>query len=167
MTVTVRVLIPAKTAEATQVTQYTANGVTTIIDKFTATNYSATAATISVNLVTLAGSAGNANLIVKTKTLQPSETYTFPEIVGFALYFFGYSMWKGITLYLEDIYVKESYRKHGIGQALFNTVVEIAKREGVRRMDWQVLEWNTPAIAFYEKNKALLDGEWINGRLYF
>jgi hypothetical protein len=85
MTVTVRVLIPAKTAENTQQTQYTANGVTTIIDKFTATNYSATAATISVNLVTLAGSAGNDNLIVKTKTLQPSETYTFPEIVGFAL----------------------------------------------------------------------------------
>lgn len=89
------------------------------------------------------------------------------EIVGFALYFFGYSTWKGRTLYLEDIYVKESHRNHGIGQALFNTVVEIAKLEGVRRMDWQVLEWNTPAIAFYEKNKALLDGEWINGRLYF
>jgi hypothetical protein len=85
MTVTVRVLIPAKTAENTQQTQYTANNVTTIIDKFTATNYSATAATISVNLVTLAGSAGNDNLMVKTKTLQPSETYTFPEIVGFAL----------------------------------------------------------------------------------
>jgi hypothetical protein len=85
MTVTVRVLIPAKTAENTQVTQYTATGVTTIIDKFTATNYSATAATISVNLVTAAGSAGNDNLIVKTKTLQPAETYTFPEIVGAAL----------------------------------------------------------------------------------
>lgn len=85
MTVTVRVLIPAKIAENTQQTQYTANGVTTIIDKFTATNYSATAATISVNLVTVADTAGNQNLIVKTKTLQPSETYTFPEIVGAAL----------------------------------------------------------------------------------
>jgi hypothetical protein len=85
MTVTVKVLIPAKTAENTQTTQYTANGVTTIIDKFTATNYSGSAATISVNLVTAAGSAGNDNLIVKTKTLQPSETYTFPEIVGAAL----------------------------------------------------------------------------------
>jgi hypothetical protein len=85
MTVTVRVLIPAKTAENTQVTQYTATNVTTIIDKFTATNYSGSAATISVNLVTAAGSAGNDNLIVKTKTLQPSETYTFPEIVGAAL----------------------------------------------------------------------------------
>ncbi len=85
MTVYVKVLIPAKIAEATQTTQYTANGVTTIIDKFTATNYSATAATISVNLVTAADTAGNQNLIVKTKTLQPAETYTFPEIVGAAL----------------------------------------------------------------------------------
>lgn len=82
MTVTVKVLIPAKIAEATQTTQYTATGVTTIIDKFTATNYSAVAATISINLVTVSGSAGNLNLITKTKTLQPSEVYTFPEIVG-------------------------------------------------------------------------------------
>lgn len=82
MTVTVKVLIPAKIAEATQTTQYTANGVTTIIDKFTATNYSASAATLSVNLVTVSGSAGDANLITKTKTLQPAEVYTFPELVG-------------------------------------------------------------------------------------
>jgi len=85
MTVTVKVLIPAKTAESTQTTQYTATGVTAIIDKFTATNYSASAATISVNLITAAGSAGDSNLIVKTKTLQPSETYTFPELVGHVL----------------------------------------------------------------------------------
>jgi hypothetical protein len=82
MTVTVKVLIPAKTAESTQTTQYTASGVTTIIDKFTATNYSASAATISVNLVTGATTAGDSNLITKTKTLQPSEVYTFPELVG-------------------------------------------------------------------------------------
>lgn len=80
--VTVKVLIPAKIAEATQVTQYTATGVTTIIDKFTGTNYSAVAATLSVNLITAAGSAGNDNLVTKTKTLQPAEVYTFPEIVG-------------------------------------------------------------------------------------
>jgi hypothetical protein len=82
MTVTVKVLIPAKTAENSQTTQYTASNVTTIIDKFTATNYSAAAATLSINLVTAAGSAGNDNLITKTKTLQPAEVYTFPEIVG-------------------------------------------------------------------------------------
>ena len=82
MTVLVKNIVPAKTVEATQTTQYTSVNVVTIIDKFTATNYSASAATISVNLVTSAGSAGNDNLITKTKTLQPSEVYTFPEIVG-------------------------------------------------------------------------------------
>lgn len=85
MTVTLRVLVPAKIAENTQTTQYTAGGVTAIIDKFTATNYSAAAATISVNLVTSADTTGNQNLIVKTKSLQPSETYTFPELVGHVL----------------------------------------------------------------------------------
>lgn len=90
MTVTVKVLVPAKTAENTQTTQYTAVGVTAIIDKFTATNYSAAAATISVNLVTATDAAGNSNLIVKTKTLQPSETYTFPELVGHVLALSGF-----------------------------------------------------------------------------
>lgn len=85
MTVTVKVLIPAKIAESAQTTQYTATGVTTIIDKFTATNYSAAAATLSINLVTSGDTAGNQNLITKTKTLQAGETYTFPEIVGAAL----------------------------------------------------------------------------------
>lgn len=82
MTVTVKVLVPAKFAETIQTTQYTATGVNAIIDKFTATNVSASPATISVNLVTSAGSAGNTNLITKTKTLQASEVYTFPELVG-------------------------------------------------------------------------------------
>jgi hypothetical protein len=85
MTVSIKVLIPAKIAEAAQTTQYTAVGVSAIIDKFTATNYSAAAATLSVNLVTAADTAGNQNLITKTKTLQPAETYTFPELVGHVL----------------------------------------------------------------------------------
>ena len=85
MAVNVKVLIPAKIAENTQTTQYVATNVSTIIDKFTATNYSASAATISVNLVTQFDSAGNQNLIIKAKTLLPSETYTFPELVGHVL----------------------------------------------------------------------------------
>ena len=85
MTILVKVLIPAKIAEASQTTQYTSTGLTTIIDKFTATNYSAVPATISVNLVTTAGSAGDLNLVTKTKTLQAAEVYTFPEIVGHVL----------------------------------------------------------------------------------
>jgi len=82
MTVTVKNLVPAKIVENAQTTQYTATGVTTIIDKFTATNYGASPASISVNLVTNGSTAGDLNLITKTKTLQPSETYTFPELVG-------------------------------------------------------------------------------------
>ena len=82
MTVTVKVLVPATTAANSQTTQYTATNVTTIIDKFTATNYSASAATLSVNLVTSGDTAGNQNLITKTKTLQAGEVYTFPELVG-------------------------------------------------------------------------------------
>jgi len=82
MTIVVSAIIPAKTAENTQTTQYTSTGVSTIIDKFTATNYSASPATLSVNLVTSAGSAGNSNLITKTKTLLAGEVFTFPELVG-------------------------------------------------------------------------------------
>lgn len=82
MAVYVRVLIPAKTVENSQTTQYTSTAVTTIIDKFTATNYSASAATLSVNLVTALDNASNANLVMKTVTLQPGQTYLCPEIVG-------------------------------------------------------------------------------------
>ncbi len=82
MAVSVKVLIPAKIAEASQTTQYTATNVSAIVDKFTATNYSASAATISINFVTQFDSAGNQNLIIKAKTLLPSETYTFPELIG-------------------------------------------------------------------------------------
>lgn len=90
MSVTVKVLIPAKIAESTQTTQYTASGVTAIIDKFTATNYSAATANLSISLVTQYDSTGNQNLIVKTKSLAAGETYTFPEIVGHYLASGGY-----------------------------------------------------------------------------
>ena len=88
-------------------------------------------------------------------------------IIGFALYYFSYSTWKGKCLYLEDIYVQEIHRKLGIGQVLFDLVVGIAKENKVARMDWQVLNWNLPAIEFYKKNKTELSDQWLNGRLYF
>ncbi len=89
------------------------------------------------------------------------------EIIGFALYYFGYSTWKGQTIYLEDLYVKPEFRKLGVGDLLFDRVVEEGKIKGVKRMDWQVLDWNEPAIKFYKKKKAYLDGEWVNGRMFF
>lgn len=85
MAITTKVLIASKTAEATQQTQYTATGVTTIIDKFTAVNYSGAAATISVNLVTVSYLPTNSNLVVSSRTLQPGETYRFPELTGHVL----------------------------------------------------------------------------------
>ncbi|MNE16186.1 Protease synthase and sporulation negative regulatory protein PAI 1 [compost metagenome] len=89
------------------------------------------------------------------------------EVVGFALFYQSYSTWKGRCLYLEDFYVKPEFRRGGIGSELFSKVVDIAKERGVKRMDWQVLDWNEPAIAFYKKHHAILDGEWINGRFFF
>jgi hypothetical protein len=81
MTVTVKVLIPAKQAENVQTTQYTASNCKTIIDKITATNTSASNVSISVNLVTSGGSPGTSNLITDTRNISPDETYTFPERV--------------------------------------------------------------------------------------
>lgn len=78
-------IIPAKNIENAQTTQYVATGVTTIIDKFTATNFSSGMVNVSVNLARAGEASGNSNLIVKTRTLQPGETYTFPEIVGHIL----------------------------------------------------------------------------------
>ena len=86
-------------------------------------------------------------------------------IIGMALYYFKYSTWKGKCLFLEDIIVTETQRGKGIGKLLFDKIIEVSKETNVRRMEWQVLDWNTPAINFYKKYAATLDGEWINGKL--
>ena len=88
-------------------------------------------------------------------------------ILGFALYYIRYSTWKGQCLYLEDFLVTENARGKGIGKLLFERVIEECKEKGFKRMVWQVLEWNVPAINFYKKYNARLDGEWINGILDF
>lgn len=85
MTVTVKNLVPAKYAENSQTTQYTATNCKTIIDKFTVTNISAANATISINLVASGGSAGSSNLIVKSKTVAPNATYLCPELIGHSI----------------------------------------------------------------------------------
>jgi|TARA_R110000737_G_scaffold61221_1_gene88281 ribosomal protein S18 acetylase RimI-like enzyme len=88
-------------------------------------------------------------------------------VLGFALCYTSYSTWKGRSLYLEDFYVSEQHRKRGIGQMLFDEVINMAKEKKVARMDWQVLEWNQLAIDFYKKNNSILDPEWVNGRMFF
>ncbi|NDA61645.1 MAG: GNAT family N-acetyltransferase [Chitinophagia bacterium] len=88
-------------------------------------------------------------------------------VVGFALYYIRYSTWKGQCLYLEDFLVTESQRGKGIGAKLFERVIQEAKEKGFRRMVWQVLDWNEPAINFYKKYDATLDPEWVNGSIDF
>jgi len=85
MGVLVKVLIPSKQAEASQTTQYTAVNCKTVVDKFTATNTSASNVTLSVNLVTSGGTAGVSNLIIDARAIAPGETYTCPELVGQSL----------------------------------------------------------------------------------
>jgi GNAT superfamily N-acetyltransferase len=82
------------------------------------------------------------------------------EIIGMALYYYRYSTWKGKTIHLEDLIVKESKRGTGAGFALYKEIIKQGKAENVRRIEWNVLDWNTPAIDFYEKSGAKVLGDW-------
>lgn len=93
---------------------------------------------------------------------QPRES---EEVFGCALAYEKYSTWKGPCLFLEDLIVRESQRGRGAGKALFEAVAAQAARAGFLRMEWQVLDWNAPSIAFYEGLGAELDPTWINGKL--
>jgi GNAT superfamily N-acetyltransferase len=85
---------------------------------------------------------------------------------GFAFYFFNYSTWMGRPgIYLEDLFVHPEYRGLGIGKALLKKVAAIAVEKGCRRMQWEVLDWNTPAIEFYRAMGAEFLDEWRNVRL--
>jgi ribosomal protein S18 acetylase RimI-like enzyme len=90
-----------------------------------------------------------------------AETET-GEIVGMALFFMAYYTWVGKSIYLDDIYVKRSLRQQKIGTALLNKVFEVARAEKCKRVRWQVLDWNEPAISFYRKCGAEISGEWLN-----
>lgn len=86
-------------------------------------------------------------------------------IVGFALYYTRYSTWKGCRLYLEDFIVTEAFRGKGLGKILFEKVMEEAKNGNYSGMVWQVLDWNEPAINFYNKYEAHLESGWLNAAL--
>ncbi|WP_231424157.1 GNAT family N-acetyltransferase [Pedobacter sp. Leaf250] len=87
------------------------------------------------------------------------------KIVGFALFYTRYSTWKGCRLYLEDFIVTEDMRGKGIGKVLFEKVIEEAKSDKYTGMVWQVLDWNEPAINFYNKYAAHLESGWLNAAL--
>ena len=82
------------------------------------------------------------------------------EIVGMALYYYRYSTWKGKTIHLEDLIVKEKMRGSGLGFALYSEIIAQGKRDNVRRIEWNVLDWNTPAIDFYIKSGARILDDW-------
>jgi GNAT superfamily N-acetyltransferase len=88
-------------------------------------------------------------------------------IVGMALCYIRYSTWKGPVLYLEDLIVTESFRSNGIGKALFEKCIAHAKHNNYRRMVWQVLDWNTPAIDFYKGYGAQIEDGWLNASIDF
>ena len=82
------------------------------------------------------------------------------QIVGMALYYYRYSTWKGKTIHLEDLIVKEKMRGSGLGFALYSKIIEQGKLDNVRRIEWNVLDWNTPAIDFYIKSGAKVLHDW-------
>lgn len=86
--------------------------------------------------------------------------------VGYAVYFYNYSTWLGRNgIYLEDVYVTPAARGQGCGKALLKHIAQIAVRENCGRFEWSVLDWNTPAIEFYEALGAKPQSEWIIYRL--
>lgn len=82
------------------------------------------------------------------------------EIIGMALYYYRFSTWKGKTIHLEDLIVTEKSRGTGAGMALYSEIIKEGEKENVRRIEWNVLNWNTPAIEFYEKSGAKVLSDW-------
>ena len=82
------------------------------------------------------------------------------EIVGMALFYYRFSTWKGKTIHLEDLIVTEKMRGTGAGFALYKEIIKEGKKENVRRIEWNVLDWNTPAVQFYEKSGAKVLADW-------
>jgi GNAT superfamily N-acetyltransferase len=90
---------------------------------------------------------------------------TGTELKGIAIYYYAFSTWNGKVLYLEDLIISRANRIRGLGTKLMNEILEIAKKEKVKRLSWQVLDWNLDAHDFYRKFGASLDTEWLNGRM--
>jgi len=88
------------------------------------------------------------------------------EVIGIALYYETFSTWRGLMYYLEDFVVSEKYRGQGIGQLLMDVFIAEAKKAGAVLVKWQVLDWNDPAINFYEKMGATIEKEWWNVKMF-
>ena len=82
------------------------------------------------------------------------------EIIGIAIIYFRFSTWKGRTIHLEDLIVKEKMRGKGVGEALYTEVIKYGFDQGVKRIEWNVLDWNEGAIKFYERTGARIAKDW-------
>lgn len=91
--------------------------------------------------------------------------YLNDELGGFSLWYYRFSTWKGRRFYLEDLYIKESFRGKGLGKCLILEAIEEAKRMHCTGMMWQVLDWNQPAIDFYNSLGVKMDAGWLNVHL--
>lgn len=89
------------------------------------------------------------------------------QIVGIALYYNRFSTWRGPILYLEDFIVKQEYRRKGLGKLLFERFVKEARDLEYAMCAWQVLDWNQPAISFYDKYDVQYEDCWIDVKMYF
>ena len=84
------------------------------------------------------------------------------EIVGFATFFFTYYSWTGKGLYLDDLYIKDSFRKQAVGKKLLDTIIDLAKKEQCKNIRWLVSNWNLNAIDFYKNMGATIDEVDLN-----
>ena len=100
------------------------------------------------------------NLVWKAFVAEIDE-----KVQGFALFYTRYSTWKGCRLYLEDFIVTEKMRGQGFGKLLFEEVLKEAKTNNYAGVVWQVLDWNQPAINFYNKYNAQIEDGWLNASL--
>ncbi|KRD11775.1 GNAT family acetyltransferase [Flavobacterium sp. Root901] len=92
--------------------------------------------------------------------IESKENETGKEIAGIALYYYRYSTWKGKTIHLEDLIVKEKMRGTGLGSALYAEIMKQGKKDNVRRVEWNVLAWNIPAVNFYKNSGARILEDW-------
>ncbi|TXF86684.1 GNAT family N-acetyltransferase [Neolewinella aurantiaca] len=87
-------------------------------------------------------------------------------VIGMALYYFTYSTWKGRMIYLEDFVLSPAYRRRGIGQRLWDVLLERGREKKCQLLKWQVVDTNTEAMKFYAAQQSIMEENWINGKLY-
>lgn len=88
------------------------------------------------------------------------------KVIGMALYYFTYSTWKGRMVYLEDFVLDPAYRRRGIGQQLWDALLERGRSRGCKLLKWQIIDTNTEAMKFYHAQDAIIEDNWLNGKLF-